>query len=24
MGHLWRREEVEGEEELPEDFDLDF
>ncbi len=24
IGHLWRREEVEGEEELPEDFDLDF
>ncbi len=24
MGHLWRRGEVEGEEELPEDFDLDF
>jgi replicative DNA helicase len=24
MGHLWRREGAEGEEEFPEDFDLDF
>jgi len=24
MGHLWRREEIEGEEEFPEDLDVDF